>query len=220
MKHTVGLFTTCFLTAIVAVQGTTVADDSAKKQTDLQRGYVQCGIGKNRSPVLVFEHPCKPQPVGELKCGDSVEMFSRDGPWLKIRSADGAERYIGVASVSKSRKKFLPIDLPAPPGPYIPDCSAFWPKQSGTHRPIPHYSPDPEYPEEARRHKISGSVLLSLTVGTDGIAHDVTVTKSLGHGFDENAVRSIQEWRFEPAAENGKPVPARITVEVDFSIDK
>jgi TonB family protein len=61
-------------------------------------------------------------------------------------------------------------------------------------------------------------VLLSLTVGTDGLAHDVTVTKLLGHGFDEQALRSVQEWRFEPAAKNGRPIPARITVQVDFSM--
>jgi TonB family protein len=62
--------------------------------------------------------------------------------------------------------------------------------------------------------------MVSLTAGTDGLAHDVTVTKPLGHGFDEQAVRTLQEWQFEPAAENGKPVPARITVEVSFKIYK
>jgi len=67
---------------------------------------------------------------------------------------------------------------------------------------------------------MSGTMELSLTVGTDGLAHDVTVTKSLGHGFDEKAVHSIQGWRFVPAAENGKPVPARISVEVSFTVYK
>jgi len=67
---------------------------------------------------------------------------------------------------------------------------------------------------------VSGTVLSSLTVGTDGLAYDVTVTKPQWHGFDEQPVRSVQEWRFEPAAEDGKPVPARITVEVSFGIYK
>lgn len=35
--------------------------------------------------------------------------------------------------------------------------------------------------------------MVSLTVGTDGLGHDVTVTKPLGHGFDEQAVRTLQE---------------------------
>jgi TonB family protein len=87
-----------------------------------------------------------------------------------------------------------------------------------THSPIALYNPDPECPEEGRRAKVSGTVLSSLTVGTDGLAYDVTVTKPQWHGFDEQPVRSVQEWRFEPA--DGKPVPARITVEVSFSIYK
>ena len=35
--------------------------------------------------------------------------------------------------------------------------------------------------------------MVSLTVGADGLAHDVTVTKPLGHGFDEQAMRTLQE---------------------------
>jgi TonB family protein len=69
---------------------------------------------------------------------------------------------------------------------------------------------------EARNAKISGSVELSITVGIDGIPHDIVVTKSLGYGLDENAVAAVQQWKFDPAAEDGKPIPARITVEVSF----
>ena len=94
------------------------------------------------------------------------------------------------------------------------------PTELPTHSPFALYNPDPEYPEEGRRANVSGTVQLSLTVGIDGLAHDVAVTKPLGHGFDEQAVRSVQEWRFEPAAENGKPVAAQITVEVSFRIYK
>ncbi|MGA8868737.1 MAG: energy transducer TonB [Candidatus Sulfotelmatobacter sp.] len=78
------------------------------------------------------------------------------------------------------------------------------------------YQVDPDFPKDGGRAGISGSVLLSLTVGTDGLAHDVEVKKSLGHGFDEKAVLAVQQWVFEPAAENGKAVPANILIEVEF----
>jgi TonB family protein len=122
------------------------------------------------------------------------------------------EGSISFYSVSYSKKYYLPIDLSAAEGTYIPDCRAL-----PTHGPIAFYQPNPEYPEEGRRAKMSGTLELSLTVGTDRLAHHVTITKSLGHGSDENAVHCIQEWRFVPAAENGKPVPARISVEVNFT---
>jgi TonB family protein len=210
-----------WLLGIVLILRLTATDDSvAQALNEPRHGYVQC-TGKKPSPIPVFENPCNPNWVGELKCGEAVEAVSRDGPWLKIRMADGSERYIGAASVSQSKKKFLAIDLPVPPGPYIQDCSAFRPtqagtKQTGTHRPIPLYRPDAEYSDEARQSHIQGSVELSLTVGTDGIAHDIVVTKSLGHGLDENALAVVQRWRFDPATEDGKPIPARITIEVTF----
>jgi TonB family protein len=202
---------------LIAVSVPFCSDALSKGSADLRRGYVHCGSEKKSPPVPVYEHPCSPKPIEDLSCGEAIDIFSRDGPWLKIRKGDGTERYIDFYSVSYSRKYYLPIDLSAAKETYTPNCSEFLAKHP-THSPIPLYRPVPEYTEEARRAKVSGSVELSLTVGTDGLAHDVTVTKPLGHGLDENAVRSIQEWRFEPAAENGRPVPARITVEVDFTI--
>ena len=206
-----------WLLGIVLILHLTAKEHSAAQALNEPRhGYVRCGVAKNPSPVPLFENPCNPNWVGELKCGESVEVIGRDGPWLKIRGADGSERYIGAAFVSQSKKKFLAIDLPAPPGPYVPDCNGSEPKQPNTHRPIPLYRPDPEYSDEARQAHIKGSVELSLTVGTDGIARDIVVTKSLGHGLDENALAAVRHWKFDPAAEDGKPIPMRITVEVTF----
>lgn len=209
--------------ALVLRLTTATNDAVAQALVETRHGYVQCGGKKNPPPVPVFEHPCKPKPVGELKCGEPVEVISRDGPWLKIRGADGFERYLGVTSVSQSKKKFLAIDLPAPPGPYVRDCSAFWqqpPGQPGTHAFIPLYSPQPEYSVEARNAKMQGSVVVSFTVGTDGIAHDIVVRRSLGHGLDEKALAAIRQWRFDPAVEDGKPVPAQGSVEFSFYLNK
>jgi TonB family protein len=196
------------------------ADEPKPQEPNASRhGYVLCAGERNPPPVPIYEHPCKP-PVGELKCGEPIEVVSRKGPYFQMRAADGSERYIGVTSVSQSQKKFIAIDLPFVPWPNVADCSAFHEKQSGTHRPIPLYHPDPEYSVKARNAKISGSVQLSITVGIDGIPHDIVVTKSLGYGLDENAVAAVQQWKFDPAAEDGKPIPMRITVEVTFLYDK
>jgi len=217
MRRIGGLPVTWCLAVLIAVNVAFCSDDSSKSSTDLRHGYVHCGSEKKPPPVPVYEDPCNQQPIAELKCGEAVDVFSREGPWLKIRNGNSTERYIDFYSVSYNKKYYLPIDLSAAEGKSTPNCKAFLAKLP-THNPVALYQPDPEYPEEGRRAKVSGTVQLSLTVGTDGLAHDVTVTKSLGHGFDEKAMRSIQEWRFEPAAENGKPVPARITVEVDFKL--
>jgi TonB family protein len=77
---------------------------------------------------------------------------------------------------------------------------------------------DPEYSEEARKAKYSGSVQLSIVVNTNGKATDIKVTKSLGMGLDEKAVEAIQKWVFKPGTNQGKPVNVRALVEVNFRL--
>ena len=80
------------------------------------------------------------------------------------------------------------------------------------------YKVDPEYTEEAHSAKIEGAVVLSVVVGADGLAHDVSIIKSLNPGLDRNAAVVIQQWRFAPATRNGEPVAVRATIEVNFRL--
>src|ERR1700721_156088 len=84
----------CFLAAVVTVSLAFCSDDSSKPALDLLHGYVHCGSERHPPPVPIYEHPCNRKPVGELKCGEAVDIISREGPWLKIRSGDNIERYI------------------------------------------------------------------------------------------------------------------------------
>jgi protein TonB len=77
---------------------------------------------------------------------------------------------------------------------------------------------DPEYSEEARKAKYSGSVMLSIVVNTDGKAEDIRVVKSLGMGLDEKAIETVRTWRFEPGQKDGHPVNVEMAVEVDFHL--
>lgn len=82
--------------------------------------------------------------------------------------------------------------------------------------PIVTHQPDPAYPKDARKVKDQESVALGVVVGTDGFAHDVHVVRSLGPGFDEEAIKAVKQWVFKPATSEGKPVPASISIEVVF----
>src|SRR5579863_1981699 len=53
---------------------------------------------------------------------------------------------------------------------------------------------DPDYTPEASAAKVEGTVLLSVVIGTDGMAHDINVVKGIGSGLDEKAVQAIQKW--------------------------
>ena len=58
---------------------------------------------------------------------------------------------------------------------------------------------EPSYSEEARKAKFQGTVVLSVTVGTDGRASHIQVQRSLGLGLDEKAIEAVKQWRFKPA---------------------
>jgi TonB family protein len=77
---------------------------------------------------------------------------------------------------------------------------------------------DPEYTPEAQDAKLSGTVLLSVVIGTDGIAHDINVVKPLGMGLDEKAVEAVQKWLFNPGMKNGEPVNVRAQIEINFRL--
>ena len=80
------------------------------------------------------------------------------------------------------------------------------------------YSPDPEYSEEARKAKYQGVCVLSLIVGPDGKPRDIHVSRSLGLGLDEKAIQAVNQWKFEPAQKDGRPVAVAINVEVQFRL--
>jgi periplasmic protein TonB len=77
---------------------------------------------------------------------------------------------------------------------------------------------EPEYSEEARKAKFSGSVLLSIVVDEHGLPRDIKVIRPLGLGLDEKAVEAVSRWRFRPGVKGGRPVATQAQVEVNFRL--
>jgi TonB family protein len=80
------------------------------------------------------------------------------------------------------------------------------------------YGPDPEFSEEARKAKYQGVCVLGLIVDANGNPTNIRVVSSLGMGLDENAIKTVKTWRFEPAMKDGHPVPYAMNLEVDFHL--
>ena len=82
------------------------------------------------------------------------------------------------------------------------------------------YCPQPEYSQKARKAKISGTILLDVTVTANGQVTKPIVLKSLGMGLDEQALKAVRDWKMKPASSpDGKPVDCRVQVEVTFHTD-
>ena len=88
----------------------------------------------------------------------------------------------------------------------------------GISAPQPVSTPDPDYTEEARRAKTQGTCTLWLIVDSSGHPRDIRVVHGLGFGLDAKAVEAVQQWRFDPALKDGKPVSVQISIEVEFKL--
>jgi TonB family protein len=80
------------------------------------------------------------------------------------------------------------------------------------------YKVDPGYTREALDAELQGRLLLSATIGADGIPVDIKVVQGLGFGLDEKAAESLQKWRFRPATRGGEPIAVKATIEIRFRL--
>jgi protein TonB len=88
----------------------------------------------------------------------------------------------------------------------------------GVSKPIPIFTPEAEFSDEARRQKYQGVCMISVIIDSHGIPQDPRVVQHLGMGLDEKALEAVSKYRFKPAMKGGRPVSVRIIVEVDFRL--
>jgi TonB family protein len=81
------------------------------------------------------------------------------------------------------------------------------------------HNPPPVYPTAAYAAGIEGTVLLRLTVASDGRVARVEVLRSSGHPIlDGAAVNTVKQWRGEPARRGGEPIETIETLPVRFQL--
>jgi TonB family protein len=76
-------------------------------------------------------------------------------------------------------------------------------------------SPEPDFPHTSDSNR--GEVAFTVIVGTNGGGCGLEVVKSSGPEFERAAIRAVQRWRWKPAMKDGKPVPVRISINVNFA---
>jgi len=57
-----------------------------------------------------------------------------------------------------------------------------------------------------------------VIVGADGLPRDIRVTRSLGHGLAEEAIKAVKKWKFKPGTVQSRPVPVQINVVANFRL--
>lgn len=74
------------------------------------------------------------------------------------------------------------------------------------------------YPEQALANKIEGSVYMVYTVNNIGEITDIEVTKGIGFGCDEEAIRVICMMQYEPARNRGVKMKVEMKTKIHFKL--
>ena len=77
---------------------------------------------------------------------------------------------------------------------------------------------EPVYPEEARKARIMGIVIVEAVIDQNGVVKDVEVLKPLPFGLDQAAVDAVKQWTFKPATLDGQPVAVRFNLTINFKL--
>lgn len=87
--------------------------------------------------------------------------------------------------------------------------------------PIPGQNPPPQYPVRALRNGETGTVVVRVVVGPDGVPGDVSIGQRSGsRDLDRAAMEAVRDWRFRPAQRGGQPVTASIDIPIDFKLER
>jgi TonB family protein len=76
----------------------------------------------------------------------------------------------------------------------------------------------PVYPRDAQAARVTGVVILELTIGEDGNVRNAVVLRSVPM-LDQAALDCVRQWQFTPTIVSGRTVPVVMTVTVNFAID-
>ncbi|PPU78721.1 MULTISPECIES: energy transducer TonB [Xanthomonas] len=116
--------------------------------------------------------------------------------------------------------------LPSADGPHamtmVPHQPARAPVSSGEAIPLPGNAL-PTYPAELARAGLQGSRTARLQLDVQGRVNEVTIVERAGSNdprLDAAVVRSLQQWRFEPATRDGHAVVSTVQVPVEFSAQR
>ena len=76
----------------------------------------------------------------------------------------------------------------------------------------------PDYPSSMRLSNEAGSVTVEFDVDTSGRVVRASAVRFTHREFVDAAVRAVLKWHFEPGKRNGRVVPFRMAVPIEFGL--
>ena len=110
------------------------------------------------------------------------------------------------------------IAVPQPPDASMAGKGKWLKIQAPIEAPVAVSRVEPVYPEDYRRARVAGLVVLETGISENGTVENVGVIKSLAPGLDMAAANAVKQWKFKPAMRDGKPVPVLYNLTINFKL--
>jgi TonB family protein len=125
-------------------------------------------------------------------------------------------RLATAAAMTEDRRE---RDKEAPRAAGQPDENGFY--TVGAHIPPPKKERDvrPSFPKEAQAVGLDGIVIVELFLDEHGAVTDARLSRPIPM-LDTAALEAVKQWRFQPTIIDGRAVPTRLTVTVNFTLQK
>ena len=124
---------------------------------------------------------------------------------------------LGIALVALSA---LSAAAPGDLQPSPPEKAVRFEEGKGIAKPVLVKKVAPAYPEDARKEKATGVVVVDATIGTDGKILKAEAIEGSDARLRRAAVDSVRQWEYEPARDaSGRPVAVVMRVTVKFRLE-
>ena len=127
---------------------------------------------------------------------------------------------VEIIELAKEEKKpaSIPAQKTSPSNSVDADSSEIFEYREVEVEPHPIDIVTPVYPKEARKNNIEGKVTVQVVVNVDGSVSDVSVLEG-PEIFHQAVIDAALQCQFKPAEHNGKLVPVRLIMPLEFSLD-
>ncbi len=154
--------------------------------------------------------PPKPRPVAK----QPVPQVQAPEPPPILAAETTAPGAVHLAPVPKAEP--APVVVAPPPAPRPVPVPVQPPSFDAAYL----KNPPPVFPATSKRRGEQGQVILRVFVTAEGLAERVEIRTSSGHErLDRAAHDAVHQWRFVPARQGDRPVPAWVLVPIDFKLE-
>jgi protein TonB len=127
---------------------------------------------------------------------------------FKLSDGKGEAPSMGVPVKAPDKPAAADIQETKPPSEYTPYEKA----------PEVIKQVQPQYPADAKKSKIEGTVWVKVWIDETGKAKKAGITKSERPELNKAALDAVMKWEFKPALLNGKPVAVWINIPFKFAL--